>query len=196
MDDYVDVAERIRLAKELYPEMSFQTLEDVLVEVNGAYFVRVKVALYRDPADARPAIAIAWEPIPGKTPYTRDSEAMNAETSAMGRCCIAIGIPSKKVASKDEIKARLAEVTPIKPDPWKTPEGEYITRAHAFVQTDEEPPQCKHGSMKLKQGISNKTNKDYYGWTCDGGDINDQCPADWWVMGPDGVWKPKVAKNG
>ena len=196
MDDYVDVAERIRIAKELYPEMSFQTLEDALVEVNGAYFVRVKVALYRDPADARPAVAIAWEPIPGKTPYTRDSEAMNAETSAMGRCCIAIGIPSKKVASKDEIKARLAEVTPIKPDPWKTPEGEYITRAHAFVQTDEEPPQCKHGSMKLKQGISNKTNKDYYGWTCDGGDINDQCPADWWVMGPDGVWKPKVAKNG
>jgi len=196
MDDYVDVAERIRLAKELYPEMSFQTLEDAVVEVNGAYFVRVKVALYRDPADARPAVAIAWEPIPGKTPYTRDSEAMNAETSAMGRCCIAIGIPSKKVASKDEIKARLAEVTPIKPDPWKTPEGEYITKAHAFVQMEEEPPQCKHGSMKLKQGISNKTNKDYYGWTCDGGDINDQCPADWWVMGPDGVWKPKVAKNG
>ena len=196
MDDYVDVAERIRLAKELYPEMSFQTLEDSVVTVGQATFVRVKVALYRDPADPRPAVCIAWEPLPGKTPYTRDSEAMNAETSAMGRCCIAIGIPSKKVASKDEIKARLAEVTPIKPDPWKTPDGEYITRAHAYVQTDEEPPQCKHGSMKLKQGISTKTNKDYYGWTCDGGDINDQCPPDWWVMGPDGVWKPKVAKNG
>jgi len=194
MDDYVDVAERIRLAKELYPEMSFQTLEDVLVEVNGAYFVRVKVALYRDPADARPAIAIAWEPIPGKTPYTRDSEAMNAETSAMGRCCIAIGISSKKVASKDEIKARLADVTPIKPDPWHTATGEPIVKVHLAAAQNDEPPFCKHGSMKLKQGVSNKTNKDYYGWTCDGGDFNDQCPAQWWDLGADGVWKPKVAK--
>ena len=196
MDDYVDVAERIRLAKELYPEMSFQTLEDSVVEVNGAYFVRVKVALYRDPADTRPAVCIAWEPIPGKTPYTRDSEAMNAETSAMGRCCIAIGIPSKKVASKDEIKARLSNVTPISANHWTTPEGEPIIKAHAFVQEDEEPVQCKHGTMRLKQGLSTKTGKDYYGWTCGGGDLNDQCPAQWWDMGADGVWKPKVAKNG
>lgn len=194
MDDYVDVAERIRLAKELYPEMSFQTLEDSVVTVGQVTFVRVKVALYRDPADVRPAVCIAWEPLPGKTPYTRDSEAMNAETSAMGRCCIAIGIPSKKVASKDEIKARLAEVTPIKADPWKTETGEFVTKVHAFVQEDEEPPQCKHGTMKLKQGISPKTGKDYYGWTCN--DFADQCPPQWWDLGPDGVWKPKAAKNG
>ena len=196
MDDYVDVAERIRLAKELYPELSFQTMEDSVVTIGQATFVRVKVALYRDPADARPAICIAWEPLPGKTPYTRDSEAMNAETSAMGRCCIAIGIPSKKIASKDEMKARLADVTPIKADPWHNAAGEAIVRVHYDAKQDDEPPHCKHGVMRLKQGASPKSGKDYYGYTCNGNDFADQCPAEWWQLGPDGVWKPKVAKNG
>jgi hypothetical protein len=29
----------------------------------------------------RPGIGMAWEPFPGRTPYTKASELMNAETS-------------------------------------------------------------------------------------------------------------------
>ena len=60
------------------------------------------------PHTRRPAAVrgTAWEPIPGPTPYTKDSELMNAETAAWGRAIIAAGIPSKKIASSQEVQAR------------------------------------------------------------------------------------------
>ena len=48
----------------------------------------------------------AFEPIPGKTSYTKDSEVMNAETSAWGRAIVALGFETKKIASADEVRAR------------------------------------------------------------------------------------------
>lgn len=152
MSNYVDVAERIRLAMEKWPDATFQNVETKVVEINGRYFVSATVELYRDPTDLRPARATAWEPIPGSTPYTRDSEMMNAETSAMGRAVIAAGIPSKKVASAEEIRNRQhapqqstprAEVeTQI--DPW-TGEAVELSPAVRVVNT---VPQCAHGPMK------------------------------------------------
>jgi hypothetical protein len=63
-------------------------------------------AAYRTPDDPRPGIGVAWELYPGTTPYTRDSELMNAETSAWGRAIVAVGIPTKKIASADEVRNR------------------------------------------------------------------------------------------
>jgi hypothetical protein len=49
---------------------------------------------------------MAWEPVPGKTPYTRGSELMVAETSAWGRALAAIGIATNKsVASAEEVRS-------------------------------------------------------------------------------------------
>jgi hypothetical protein len=104
-DDYVDVAERIRQFKELYPDGSLQTID---VEWSAGLVV-VKAAAYRKPDDERPGIGMASEPVPGKTPYTRDSELMNAETSAWGRAIVAVGIPTKRVSSKDEVRNRDAD---------------------------------------------------------------------------------------
>jgi hypothetical protein len=104
MDDYVDVAERIRQFKELYPDGSLQTLD---VEWTDGLVI-VKAAAYRTPDDERPGIGMASEPVPGKTPYTRDSELMNAETSAWGRAIVAVGIPTKRIASSDEVRNRQA----------------------------------------------------------------------------------------
>jgi hypothetical protein len=104
-DDYVDVAERIRQFKELYPDGSLQTIE---VEwLDG--LVIAKAAAYRTPDDERPGIGMASEPVPGKTPYTRDSELMNAETSAWGRAIVAVGIPTKRIASSNEVQNRDAD---------------------------------------------------------------------------------------
>ena len=103
-DDYVDVATRLRELLEKYPTASVEASPPKLVSVDGAHFVEVTVTIT---VDGRIARASAWEPIPGKTPYTKDSEMMNAETSALGRACGMWGIGLKKsVASLDEVRAR------------------------------------------------------------------------------------------
>lgn len=112
MDNYVDVAERIRLLKERYPEASLQPadparpywIEDV--PNVGPRLVYV-AACYRTPTDPRPGIGMAWEPIPGLTPFTKGSELMVAETSAWGRAIVAaLAADSQKVASADEVRNR------------------------------------------------------------------------------------------
>ena len=70
-----------------------------------------KAYAYRTPDDPRPGIGHAQESFPGKTPYTRDSELMNAETSAWGRSIVAVLAADTRrgVASRDEVAARRAD---------------------------------------------------------------------------------------
>ena len=75
----------------------------------GQTFVVYHAAAYRDDTDRRPGHGIAWEPFPGTTPYTKNSELMNAETSAWGRAIMAVGLPSKKIASLQEVRNRQSE---------------------------------------------------------------------------------------
>jgi hypothetical protein len=107
LDDYVDVAERIRLFYERFPDGSLRSAEKPWpLEVDGKTFLIYHARAYRTPDDKQPADGWAWEPIPGPTPYTKDSELMNAETAAWGRAIIAAGIPSKKIASAEEVRNR------------------------------------------------------------------------------------------
>jgi hypothetical protein len=99
--DYVDVAERIRMFSAKFPEGSLQS--EVKIVEGGAL---AKAYAYRNPDDQRPGIGHAFEPIPGKTPFTRDSEVMNAETSAWGRAIVALGFETKKIVSADEVRNR------------------------------------------------------------------------------------------
>jgi len=103
LDDYVDVAERIREFSAKYPEGSLQAELEFMPEAGG-WFCRALA--YRWPEDLRPGVGHAFEPVPGKTPYTKDSEAMNAETSAWGRAIVALGFNTKKIASAQEVRAR------------------------------------------------------------------------------------------
>lgn len=107
-DDYVDVAERIRQFKALYPEGTLQALHPPQIhQVGDQMYVLYAAAAFRKPDDERPGIGYAWEPIPGKTPFTRDSELMNAETSAWGRAILALGdFETKKIASLQEVRNR------------------------------------------------------------------------------------------
>jgi hypothetical protein len=105
MSDYVDVAERIRVFHEKYPEGSLQSDLSLNREPLGWL---CKARAFRTPTDERPGVGHAFEPIPGKTPYTKDSEAMNAETSAWGRAIVALGFETKKIASANEVRARSA----------------------------------------------------------------------------------------
>lgn len=105
LDEYVDVAERIRIAKEKYPELTLQSEWSFTETMDGIQWIVIKAWAYRNPDDDKPAIGHAWEVYPGKTPYTRGSELMVGETSAWGRALAALGIEVKKVASKQEVIA-------------------------------------------------------------------------------------------
>jgi hypothetical protein len=108
--DYVDVATRIRDFKAAYPEGSLQQVRLEFHTIGDQQFVLYVAACFRTPDDLRPGIGTAWEPIPGKTPYSKDSEVMIVETSAWGRAIVAAtGAETKNggaVASKDEVQAR------------------------------------------------------------------------------------------
>lgn len=113
-EDYVDVAERLRLFKAAFPQGCLRPANPeqpfTIQEIGGREFIVYVAAAYRSPDDPMPAIAVAAEPAVGKTNFTRDSEVMNAETSAWGRAILAaLAADSKKVASLDEVRNRRAD---------------------------------------------------------------------------------------
>ena len=103
--DYVDVAHRIAAFFERYPDGSIQAEPPAIVEVGGKVYVACTASVYRTPDDPRPARASAWEPWPGTTNFTRDSEAMNCETSAVGRAIAFLGFEVKKgIATAQDVQ--------------------------------------------------------------------------------------------
>ena len=100
LENYVDVAERLQKFHERYPEGSLQG--DYIIEPVAEQLMLIYCAkAYRHPADPRPGIGYAWEPIPGLTPYTRGSELMVGETTAWGRALAALGFEVHRgIASK------------------------------------------------------------------------------------------------
>lgn len=126
LDNYNTVAERIAEFRDKHPEGSLQQVKYELIEVPvytrnkdtgevAKTAVRVYLAYtaaaFRTPDDSRPGIATAWEPIPGPTQFTRDSELQNAETAAFGRAIVAAlaADTQKGMASREEVRARRSE---------------------------------------------------------------------------------------
>ena len=106
LENYVEVHTRIAAFYEKHPEGSLQSTWQV-EEVGDQTFVVVKAYAYRHPDDSRPGVGLAWEPFPGKTPYTRDSELMVGETSAWGRAIASLGFEvNRGIASANEVRNR------------------------------------------------------------------------------------------
>ncbi len=137
--DYVDVAARLREMRDKYPELSMQKVEMEFVSMAGKDWVVYTAAAYRTPDDVRPGIGTAWEPIPGPTPYTKDSEVQNAETSAWGRALVAIGADTKAgIASAEEVTNRTGgspQREPVQPGP--TARAVKTKLGHAFSSASE-----------------------------------------------------------
>ena len=105
---YVEVKDRIKVFMEKYPEGSLQSeiveLSDTLVVMRGY--------AYRTPDDPRPGVGHSQMPIPGKTPYTKDSEVENAETSAWGRAIAALGFEvHNSIACAEEVAMKAGDPT-------------------------------------------------------------------------------------
>lgn len=118
LDGYVDVATRLRLALDRWPELRVQEQTPQLTP--DGRFVSVTVHVWRTVDDPLPSIATAWEPAVGKTSYTKDSEMMNAGTSALGRALGYMGIGiERSISSTNETANRVhdtaAATTPPRP---------------------------------------------------------------------------------
>jgi hypothetical protein len=131
--DYVEVADRIRAWYETYPNARIET--EVLTLTDKV--VVVKALVFRgETADEKPAgIGHSSMNIPGSTPYTRNSELENTETSAAGRALVMAGLPSKKVASGDEIRAKSGapKMSPVQERENQKVNDEEILRAATTI---------------------------------------------------------------
>ena len=154
MDGYVDVATRLKLAFEKYPDLRIQeTAREVIEMPDKSCFIRCTVTIWRTADDPIPCVASACEIYPGRTPYTKTSEAEVGYTSAIGRSLAYMGFSgNKSLASRDEVMAaqsrqpqgKLAEVVPMRDDleqpfadttdtkQYATPKQRGMIRALAF----------------------------------------------------------------
>lgn len=148
LDNYKTVPERMTEAYAKYPAASLQSEVVTLPAAFADKYVAVKARFFRTPDDPAPGEGLAWELVPGKTPYTKDSELMNAETSAWGRAIVAAfaADTQKGIASREEVerqapkrKGRASDLfEPSKPEPRQT-----ATRA------TETPPEPQNGEPDL-----------------------------------------------
>ena len=105
LGDYVDVPTRFRLALDKWPELRVIEEPAKVIAIGDKTFISVTMTVYRDPSDPLPCVATCWEPWPGRTPFTLNSEAMNCSTSALGRA-LGMMIPFGKMASFEEVQNR------------------------------------------------------------------------------------------
>jgi hypothetical protein len=108
-DDYVGVPERIAEFRAKHPAGTLQST--ILFTPGDIPGWVVEARAYRTPDDERPGYGLAFEPVPGKTNFTRDSELQNCETSAWGRALIAVGAADAKmgIASAEDVRNRSSE---------------------------------------------------------------------------------------
>ena len=128
LEDYVDVAHRISAFFEKYPQGCLRAGTPWEVrEIGDQTFVVFTALAYRTPDDEMPAEGTAWEPFPGPTQFTRNSELMNAETAAWGRALAALGFETRKgIATRQDVERRQAE-TAEREKPNGKPKSEGVT---------------------------------------------------------------------
>ena len=121
LGDYVDVPTRLAQALKQFPDLRIQETKPIIVTVDNQQYVEISCTVWKDANDLLPTVAYCWEPIPGKSPFTKGSEMMNASTSCLGRALGFLGMGiGKSIASRNEVQARqpatVAEVSPIRAD--------------------------------------------------------------------------------
>jgi hypothetical protein len=126
LSNYVDVATRLKLALEKWPDLRVQETGREIIDLNGKPMLICTVTVWRSPDDPIPSIASAAEPIPGRTKFSQDSEVMVGFTSALGRAIGYMGVGlNGSIASANEVNARRDDAEgPTSPsEPRRAPVG-------------------------------------------------------------------------
>jgi hypothetical protein len=149
LSDYIEVADRIKAFKEAHPDGSLCREEWHVEEVAGQTFVVYTALAYRRPDDPRPGVGTAWEPFPGPTKFTKDSELMNAETAAWGRAIASLGFEVRKVASREEVRNRSGNEGASQRGSSQRNGGRKVTKSQVNLM-----------ALKAKQAGLNDANRD------------------------------------
>ena len=138
--DYVDVKTRLKQALEKFPDLRISESAPLLVNIGDRGFIQTMVIVWRSADDTMPTQAYNWEPFPGRTPYTKDSEQQNSATSALGRALgyMGFGIETS-IASANEVRARR-----------DTPER-LATPARVLPDSEEQPRPSKVSVLEEKR---------------------------------------------
>jgi len=134
LSEYVDVKTRLKQALALYPQLRIVEHRPEITMVGDQLFIECSVTVSRDPDDPIPVTAYIFEPYPGKTTFTKNSEQANGATSVLGRALGYMGLGiDKSIASSNEVLGRqeaaedrtkvvsIARPTPVLDSPRETP---------------------------------------------------------------------------
>ena len=121
LSDYVDVPTRFAALLAKWPELRIKEHRPEIVTIGDKTFISVTMQAWRTPDDPIACQATCFEPFPGLTSFTRNSEQMNASTSCLGRLAgLMMSFP--KMASLEEVQNRQTEQKPAKA--WMASEGQ------------------------------------------------------------------------
>lgn len=199
LDNYEDVAARIRRLHETYPNNKIHTaILDFSAELGN---ILVECRIYRNAEDTDPAgIDFAFG---SQAAYNANMKKWFVEdtvTSAIGRCAgLVLGSETRPTKENMQEVERLdAKTAKLANDPW-TIKPELPTAGDALAEIasklggeiQPEAPQCKHGHRVWREGTSAKTGKAWANYSCVERKPN-QCDPIWYVLTSDGTFKVQI----
>ena len=201
LNDYEDVAARIRRVHDNYPMCRFNIREMKVDHEKGYCWVITEI--YRDANDANAAVSDAAYEFRSDRGVNKDFWVENCVTSSYGRSA-GLLLGSEKRSTKQDMEKvariendmaseRIANAPLAVNNTWDefvgkepTPEPVSLEEAAQLVQQtfgEAKPtPTCSHGERTIKSGITN--GKAWRGALCSGKGLQkaDQCPAIWYVL--------------
>jgi|TARA_R110000803_G_scaffold73107_1_gene136854 hypothetical protein len=154
--DYIDVASRIVEFRGKFPDGSLTQVDLQFLNFAGKDWVVYTAAAYRSPEDQNPGIGTAWEPVPGPTRFTKDSELQNAETAAWGRAMMAsLAVDARKgIASSEEVRNRTVEMRDFVTEAAKAKTVEELRHIYNEARQSNAPKDSLASITALADGFS------------------------------------------
>ena len=175
LENYETVAERI---DKFWAKYASGRISTQLIHQDGTRYI-AQCDLYKEITDPSPFATDFAEEI--RTNNNR-FPAENAITSAIGRALHTGGISkfSEGIARPSaEEMSRVSWTAPIDEPALIAQTMGGVIEQVATGTAPNEAPQCSHGHMLSKMGVSPKTNKQYSGWVCSSTNRDSQCKPIW-----------------